>query len=113
MKLFSNRKRPVHLGPYPLERLPRRAGAHAWAGVGSGLPARPAEPRSAGPRSAVGAYRDYVDLCDGLRFGDPSPAAPVPDDPQERADHLKAGLYFLDADMVGIAALDSLGRPRV
>ncbi len=105
MKLFSNRKRPVHLGPYPLERLPRGADSQSRNDSIRRLPARPAEPRAAGPRSAVGAYSDYIDLCDGLRFGDPSPAAPVPDDPAERADHLKAGLYFLDADMVGIAEL--------
>ena len=29
MRLFSHRKRPVHLGPYPLERLPRLATADA------------------------------------------------------------------------------------
>jgi hypothetical protein len=33
MRLFSHRKRPVHLGPFPLERLPR---ASAVAGALTG-----------------------------------------------------------------------------
>jgi hypothetical protein len=27
LRLFSSRRRPMHLGPYPLERLPRTAAA--------------------------------------------------------------------------------------
>ena len=102
MKLFSHRKRPPHLGPYPLERLPRLADP---AAVPPGLDGRelqrPAENTQPGPRRAVHAYHRYLDLLDTQRTGDVAPASPIPDDPAERAANLKAGLYFLDADMVG------------
>jgi hypothetical protein len=56
MKLFSNRKRPVHLGPFPLERL-HRVDRPVTAVVG---PARTTLPPSAssGLSGAVQAYLD-------------------------------------------------------
>jgi reductive dehalogenase len=84
-----------------LERLPRLAGAEDRPlGDLDALP--PSEPAGGGERSAAPAYQLYLDLYDERRTGPVAPArAPVPDDPVERANHLKAGLYFLDADMVG------------
>lgn len=103
MRLFSNKKRPVHLGPYPLERLPREAGPGTTPhDVGSGpLPQRPSEARRAGPQALIDAYGLYVDMYDGQREGEVAPAAPIPGDPAALSHNLKAGLYFLDADMVG------------
>jgi len=98
MKLFSHRKRPVHLGPYPLERLPRIAEPAARP---SGGGQRPQEARSEGPQGASHAYQLYLDLFDAQRTGEVSEPAPIPDDPGDRANNIKAGLYFLDADMVG------------
>ncbi len=106
MKLFSHRKRPVHLGPFPLERLRRLTDPGARPlGIEPGrpLPPRPAEARVDGPRGAGHAYRPYLDLLDERRLGRPAQPAPVPDGETERANNLKAGLYFLDADMVGCA----------
>ena len=102
MKLFSHKKRPTGMGPYPLERLPRLADPAAPVG-GAGV--RPAEARQEGPLSASHAYELYLDLFDQQRTGDVSERAPIPDDPRERADNLKGGLYFLDADMVGCGVL--------
>ena len=102
MKLFSHKNRAVQLGPYPLERLPRLASVNA----GTPLPSRPAERETEGPAGAGHAYRQYVDLYDEQRVGEPAPSAPVPDDPSERADNVKAGLYFLDADMVGCTTVE-------
>lgn len=103
MKIFSHRKRPVHLGPYPLERLPRAplgtSNDPHLAGERP-LPARPCE-LDAGPESALHAYKRYIELFDQQRHGEVAPVAPIPDDPAERAANLKAGLYFLDADMAG------------
>ena len=103
MRLFSHRKRPVHLGPYPLERLPRLAAAGARPpGANAGrLPPRPVEAEQSGPLSAAHAYGLYRDLFDGQRHGEVAPEAPIPADPVDIAKNLKAGLYFLDADMVG------------
>jgi len=98
MRLFSNRKRPVHLGPYPLERLPRANDGVAAATV---LPARPGERRSEGSLGAGDAYGLYLEMYDSQRTGDVAPVAPIPEAPEARANHLKSGLYFLDADMVG------------
>ncbi|MBT5849119.1 MAG: hypothetical protein HOH36_01665, partial [Acidimicrobiaceae bacterium] len=99
MKLFSHKKRPVHLGPYPLERLPRVADP-ASTPLGSDGQRR-GEDRQPGPHSAAHAYSLYLDLFDAERTGAISPQAPIPDDLAERSRNLKSGLYFLDADMAG------------
>lgn len=108
MKLFSHKKRPVHLGPYPLERLPRiddpaelPPGLEGYQSTTRSLPGRPAESSAGGPRSVAHAYGRYIDMCDAEREGDLAPDAPMSDDPTALADNLKSGLYFLDADMVG------------
>lgn len=99
MKLFSHRKRPVHLGPYPLERLPRTSlMAPPPSAPGA---ARPPERRRPGAHAATAAYDTYLDLFDAQRDGEVSPRAPITGDAVERANNVKAGLYFLDADMVG------------
>ena len=46
---------------------------------------------------------DYVNLLDRLRDGEVATRqAPIPDDPIERANHLKAAGYYLDASQVGV-----------
>jgi len=106
MKLFSHAKRPVHLGPYPLERLARLDGPTAVPfGANRPLLPRPDEGRRAGPRAAGPAYDLYLNMYDERRRGPVAPLAPIPDSPAERAANLKAGLYFLDADMVGTAVI--------
>lgn len=47
------------------------------------------------------ALRQYVELLNAQTTGPVAPSAPIPDDPLERANNLKAGCYFLDADMAG------------
>lgn len=103
MKLFSHKTRPVHLGPYPLERLPRRADPTAAPTGQRG--SRPHEARSEGPAGASHAFAQYRELYDSQRDGDIAELAPIPDDLTERANHLKSGLYFLDADMAGCGVI--------
>lgn len=106
MKLFSHRKRAVHLGPYPLERLPRLSDATARpVGLNGALPVRPVEGRGEGPLGFGHALGLYVGLFDGQVHGETAPVAPIPDDPAERANNIKAGLYFLDADMAGCGVI--------
>ena len=98
-----SRNRPAHLGPYPLERLPRDTG---------GLAAQVARQHKIAPLlhgetgKFAAALRKYRDIF--ARFADGEPAcakAPVPDDLHRRVADIKGGAYFMDADQVGICAL--------
>jgi reductive dehalogenase len=54
------------------------------------------------PFSIRNAMQDYFNVMDRMRVGPAAPkVAPIPVDPTERADHLKAACYYLDASMVG------------
>jgi reductive dehalogenase len=104
MRLFSYRDRPVHLGPFPLERLPRAAAPPDLEQV---PPMRPlAFADAAHPESIVNAMARYMAMLDAVRDGRPAAlAAEIPDDPRERANHLKAAGYYFDASQVGVCAL--------
>ena len=104
MRLFSDKHRPVHLGPYPLERLARRADVDL-----SAVP--PMQPvsfnRPDAPLDIVNAMAEYQAMLDVIRDGLTNKAkSGCPDDPLERANHLKSFGYFSDASMVGIARID-------
>jgi reductive dehalogenase len=102
VRLYSNRDRPFHLGPWPLERL-----ARADAVPLEGLPPQPGEPHPATSESLDHVFGEYFALFRQFVAGSVTPAkAPVPDDPCRRADNLKAHAYFLDADLVGTCVLD-------
>ncbi|MGE5148376.1 MAG: Fe-S protein, partial [Candidatus Eiseniibacteriota bacterium] len=104
MKLFTNRQRPVHLGPFPLERL-KRAPLPSEAAAGP-RPARPA-PRSAPAAGSFdGVAWQYLKLFEQFRDGKIAPQkAPIALDPVEITNDLKAGAYFIDASMVGACTL--------
>ena len=107
MKIFSNKNRPVHLGPYPLERLARCEEIPALAAVDSMEPMQVEIPDQ--PLSMSNAFRDYINFFDRVRSGEAAERkAPVPDSIEERSRHLKAAAYFLDASMVGICRIDSV-----
>lgn len=98
-----SKDRPFHLGPFPLETLPRDPGviereanrpprAAAAAASSSSLLARAAD-----------RYRGiYATFADGPAA---RARAPVGDDLRRRVMDLKGGAYFLDASMAGICAL--------
>ncbi|MFM8546706.1 MAG: 4Fe-4S dicluster domain-containing protein [Betaproteobacteria bacterium] len=103
MKLFSYRKRPVHLGPFPLERLRRGDTPAAVAG----LPAMQAlsfdDPR---PESLSHAMARFIGMFDVIRDGTvAAQLAEIPDSPEERSRHLKAAAYYFDAAMAATCAL--------
>ncbi|MBO27180.1 MAG: NAD-binding oxidoreductase [Rhodobacteraceae bacterium] len=109
MKFFSDRRRPVDLGPYPLERLRRVAGLPAGAPP-SRLPA-PRFSRPDTPQNIANAMRPYQAMMDALRDGKANPArADIPADLTARARHFKAFGYFHDASMMGICALPQTAR---
>lgn len=113
VRLFSHKNRPVHLGSFPLERLPRSDTAVPMPPPGQQTPLQVESPEH--PESIANAMRTYIDVMDRMRVGPVAPEqAPVPSDPQQRADHLKAAAYYLDASMAGVCEIPSsviLDRP--
>lgn len=107
-RLFSSRKRAAHLGPYPLERL-RRGQMPDMSALPLGQPLSFHRPDDRD--NIVNAMADYQAVLDILRGGRPHAAqSEIPNDPVERANHLKAFGYFCDASMVGICRLPDAAR---
>ena len=113
-KLFSDRNRPVHMGRFPTEilkrspQMPDLDGLAPWPDLSFQRPADSA--------SLVPAMAEFQAMMDAVRDG-PQNSAPseIPEDRQERSNHLKAFAYFNDISMVGIAPLspeDRLTAPR-
>ncbi len=102
-KLFSYAKRPVHLGPYPLEKLARQDSADL-----SSVPpmTQVSFRRPDDPLSIVNAMQEYQAMLDATREGlVKRERAVIPDDPQERSNHLIAFGYYCDAAQVGVCAI--------
>ena len=105
MRLFSNRDRPVELGSYPMEWL-GRAGDDAFPG--GELPSAEGMP---GPWALTHVTETYAGLFNDLRKGEIAPGeAPVPENLKARAANAKASAYFLDASLVGVAAIPGTMR---
>ena len=103
MRLYTNRNRPSHLGPLPLERLARAPFTEAAT-----IPPLPADLAGAPADSVVHVIPEYSALFSKFFTGNPARAkAPVPDDPQARANNLKATAYFLDAIAAGCCEIDA------
>ncbi len=102
-RLFSSKKRPFHLGPYPLEQLERLDEA---PGIGR-LDLWPALSfTSTDPLSIIPAMGEYQAMLDATRDGATKPErAIIPDDLRQRAEHLKGFGYYCDAAQVAICTL--------
>ena len=106
-RIFSDKKRAVHLGPFPLESL-RRGDMPDLLGVPEDAPVSFAHET---PHSLVNAMGDYQAMMDAIRDGLVNKAqSDIPSDTAERSRHLKAFCYFNDASMAGIGALPDLAR---
>ncbi|NNF72495.1 MAG: reductive dehalogenase [Rhodobacteraceae bacterium] len=103
VRFFSDKNRPVHMGPYPLERFARGA----IPDLASVPPSRQLSfRRPDAPADIVNAMGEYQAMMDAIRDGLVNKArAGCPDDPEERANHLKAFGYFSDAAMVGVGPM--------
>ncbi|MBZ0128055.1 MAG: reductive dehalogenase [Rhodobacteraceae bacterium] len=102
-KLFSYKNRPMHLGPFPLEKLRRQASADL-----SGLPDEPALSfrRPEAPLSLVNAMQEYQAMLDATREGlVKRERGIILDDLTERANHMKSFGYYCDTSMVGICEI--------
>ncbi len=104
MFFFSNKSRPYHFGPYPLERVARDPDI---------LQAETERPRTSRPEPAdrisghfPEAVGKYHEIFHSLRDDKPAPVeAPVPSDLGRRMIDLKGAAYFLNASQVAICEL--------
>ncbi|NOX42074.1 MAG: reductive dehalogenase [Alphaproteobacteria bacterium] len=102
-KFFSYKNRPMHLGPYPLEKLKRIDHADLSA---IGPQEQVSFHRDHDPLSLVNAMQEYQAMLDATREGlVKKERAEIPSDPQMRANHLKAFGYYCDAAIVGMCAI--------
>ena len=102
-KLFSYKNRPMHFGPYPLETLDRadQADLSAIPAMEQVLFRRPND-----PTSLVNAMQEYQAMLDATRDGMVKPElGDIPDDLNNRANHLKSFGYYCDSSMVGICEI--------
>lgn len=104
-RLFSYKDRPVHLGPFPLERLARTRGEPDLDAVPAMQPVR--YTGSSQAESIVGALGQYAAMLDAIRDGFvKKEKAQVPGDLRERSQHLKSFAYYHDISQAGVCALD-------
>ena len=112
LRAFSNKRRPIHLGRYKLETLARQLRAD----LAPVPPMAPLDFAAAPAPSLIHAMRDAMAMLDAIRDGAVNPVrAGTPEDPVERANHLKAFAHFNDMTMVGVCALPAaalLDQPR-
>ena len=82
MRFFSTKDRPFHMGPYPLERLKRRASMPDLSAVPHSRPLDFRDLQT--PHSLVNAMGEYQAMMDAIREGvvNPTPAT-APRDVQE------------------------------
>ena len=97
-------KRPIELGPYPLERLPRDAAAAV--GESAYVPEDAALKFSDAAAPLVKAARTHLDAYQALQSPEPfAKVAPVPDDLGLRTRDVKGAGYFLDASQMAICEI--------
>ena len=118
-RFFSSKSRPVHYGHYPLHRLKRQTDDTALDDTKNEIAPLPALSfhRPLSPDNIVNAMADHQAMLDAIRDGLINKSkAEMPDELQERANHLKAFGYFCDASLVGIGevtASDFLDMPTI
>jgi len=104
MRLFSYKNRPVHLGPYPLERLIRQAPEADLSHVPPPRAISFHDPENRD--NLINAMAPYAAMLDAIRDGMvKKERGEIPTDPSERSQHLKAFAYYHDASQVGVCYL--------
>jgi len=96
--------RPYHLGPYPLESLPRDDAVIAAEAARPPVSAPGFAAPPDGPLAR--ALRDYLELFTRSAVTEAAlQRAPVPDDPHRRMVDVKGYAYFMNASQVGICRI--------
>ena len=102
-RIFSSKDRPIHQGLYALHKLKRLDSAPDVSHLSTPFLSfhHPDE------ASIINAMSEHQAMLDTIRDGLVNKAqTQIPDDKQERSNHLKAFGYFSDASLVGIGPLD-------
>lgn len=124
IRLRSRKRRPMHLGRYPMEKIkrvetpttlitddikraPKRADGFVRAFFGD-MGKKPAKEIrrfiTKNPLNAAIGHLHWKQVP--IHRGDPHPEkAPLPNDPAEITKHIKSLAHFMDADMVGICEM--------
>ena len=98
----------MSLGPYPMENLARTDTCPDLNALPEAAPLSFRRPND--PLSIVNAMQEYQAMLDATREGlVKKERARIPENPTERADHLKAFGYYCDAEMVGICEIPETG----
>ena len=106
MRIFSDKNRPSHLGPYPLELLTRCQPAVPVINCPELEPLDFHLPQA--PHSIINAMSEHQAMLDAIRAGLTNKAcAQCPEDLTERANHLKSFAYFADASMAGACLIEA------
>ncbi len=124
LSIFSNKRRPPHLGRYPMEKLkrldkpttlitdnvqrvPKRADFFVRSFFGDMGPIAAREIKRFVTKSPLAAAMGttHWKLVPGHRGEPAAEQAPLPKDPAELARHIKSLCHFLDADLVGICEM--------
>ena len=109
LRFFSDKSRPVHLGPYPMENLRRQTELPDLSALPAWSPVSFRRPDA--PESIVNAMGEYQAMLDAIRDGGVNRLqSDIPADLEERANHLKSFGYFSDASMVGICRMPQAAR---
>lgn len=96
--------RPYHLGPFPLESLPRDD--RVLRQEAARQPLSPAPPSPVADAALARAARKYRDLFSEFIAGDKARRpAPIPEDPHLRMIDAKGYAYFMNAAHVGICQI--------
>ncbi len=111
MRLFSYKKRPVHLGPYPLESLKRTSTVTNYSTISPttalNFQNKPSDKESSDINVTMSESMGlFMAMLDSIRYGHCNAVkSDLPTDPNERAKHLKAAGYYFDATQIGVCEL--------
>ena len=106
MRFFSYKNRPVHLGPFPLERLARQDEQPDLSTV---PPMQTLKFHDVDNRdNLINALGPYAAMLDAIRDGMvKKERGIIPTDLQERSNHLKAFAYYHDTSQAAVCRLTS------
>ena len=99
MKFFSSKNRPVHLGPYPLERLERSSNPLIFEESFETVQNEAENPDHQIYAQVADVYLDIIDQWQEGSVAEEM--APIKADGHDLTRQMKAACYFMDASMVG------------